>query len=237
MTVSNGADTSANTLTADAKLNFLRDYLIRSRFDALTDKGTLTQLYYAKIVACGGAISLAPTSIGAMALTLLPFVIFSLDFMHKKRFIEIFLRWEHVTTYCIPMARNLKGFWSKDEFKFLEEQVVELKDQLASEEGLSRAILAIAASALSAPAFVITAERFFHAPKRYAIPLMILWALIVLMMFWATFINSEKYRATYPKGSWSVPIGLLFAVGSFSLLSLAGYDIVTALEQALSPIR
>lgn len=230
----NGSEPSAHVLTADAKLNFLRDYLIRSRFDALMDKGTLTQLYYAKIVACGGAISLASTSIGAVTLTLLPFVIFSLDFMHKKRFIEVFLRWEHVTTYCIPMARNLKGFWPKEEFKFLEEQVVEIKDELASEEGLSRAILAIAVSALSAPAFVITAQRFFHAPNAYAIHLMAIWAFVIFIIFWASFINSKKYRETYPKGSWSVPVGLLFAVGSFSLLSKAGYDIVAALDLALA---
>lgn len=222
-------------LTEEAKLNFLRDYIVRARFDAMLDKATLTQLFYFKIIACGGALSMASTGTGVLVLMILPFVIFSIDFMHKKRFLEIFLRWENVVEQCIPAARGIEGFWTKDSFEFLEEHVVALKETLANEESVSRAVLATAVSGLSVPAFVLTAQRLFGAATSHTIPLMFCWLLVIAIVFHCSFIASDKYCKTYPNKSWSVPIGLAFITATLALLNLAGWDIVAALDRTLSP--
>ena len=130
-------------LTPDAKLNFIRDYIVRTRFDIMQDKATLTQLFYTKLVVAGGALSLLPTKAGVIAITLLPFIIFILDYMHKKRFLEIFARWQHSVDQCVKAARGIEGFWSKEQFEFFEEQILTKKEELAAEESLSRALLAL----------------------------------------------------------------------------------------------
>ena len=223
-------------LSDDAKLNFLRDLMVRTRFDIMQDKESLTRLFYAKLITVGGALSLVPTEAGALAVLFLPFIVIWIDHMHKKRVLEVFARWRHSAEQCVPAARKLEGFWADDEFRFFEEEVVRDKDALIREEAWSRGWLTLAAFVLSAPVFVIVTHRFLGTSLSYGISLMAAWAVVVFEVLWAAFLSSEKFQDTYPYKSWSIPIGLGIAVGIFALLSVVGFDVVELMSRVFPAV-
>jgi hypothetical protein len=211
----------AMSLSEEAKLNFLRDYIVRNRFDAMLDKATLTQLFYMKLLVFGGALSLIPTRVGVLALTLLPFVIMSLDHMHKKRFIEIFYRWEHSANECAKAAQKLSGFWTGDEFKFLEHDIVRKRTELSNEESWSRFFWLLGALCLSTPAFALTLHRFAGVPLAAGSDLMAGWSAFILIVVTLSFIRPPKFRDAYPAKGFSVPVGLIVIV---AFLRLTNWD-------------
>jgi uncharacterized membrane protein YhaH (DUF805 family) len=218
-------------LSEEAKLNFLRDYMIRSRYDAMQDKTALTQLFQAKLLILGGAIPVLGSKAGLLAAICLPFILISIDYLHKKRFLEIFARWDHSAEQCVKAARAIDGFWKPDEFEFLEERISRNKKTLADEESAIRLLVVLITLFVSAPAFALAVHKFCGVPLSMGIGLMLTWVLFVFIIFWVGFISSEKFQSTYPNNSWSAPVGLALLVGVSVLLRPLGFDVLDIFMQ------
>jgi hypothetical protein len=226
--------TPETPLSAADKLAFLRDYLVRTRFDVMQDKETLTKLFYAKIVLFGALSLMLVSRIGIFAVLFFPIVLFMIDFYHTKRFLEIFDRWNVLANHVIPQARKLPGFWSDKELQMLETIVWEKKKHLAKEEALVRWLAPTIASIAVIPLFAVIIIDTFRVPAKYSYVCFAIWATVLVAFALVLFcFRRHGFCGTYPFRSWIVPIAIVLAAGGLGFVEATNDQYVTKLYRTL----
>jgi hypothetical protein len=227
------AASSEVTLSPADKLAFLRDYLVRTRFDVMQDKETLTKLFYAKIVLFGALSLMLVSKIGIFAVLFFPVVLFLIDFYHKKRFLEIFARWDVLANHVVPQLRKLPGFWSANEFQMVETIVWGKKKHLTKEEALVRWLAPSIASIAVIPLFAIILIDTFRFPAEHSHVYFAIWAAVLVAFIMVLFCFRGEFARTYPLSSWIVPIAIVLAAGGLGYVEATNDQYVTKLYRAL----
>ncbi|SDK65999.1 hypothetical protein [Billgrantia gudaonensis] len=214
-------------LTSADKLAFLRDYIVRTRFDVMVDKQTLTQLFYLKLAVFAAAATALTSPVGTLAILALPIVLFTIDYLHRKRFCEIFRRWNYLRDHVVPRLRELEGFWNSETFRMLEQEIADAQTEISSEEAHIRWVTPVATGVLGLPLFPVLMIQTLQMDSRYAIVYMWLWAVVLTTFSLYFFCMNGQFKSTYPWQSRVLPVAFLVAALFFSTLQFSGvYDLV-----------
>lgn len=214
-------------LTAADKLAFLRDYIVRTRFDVMVDKQTLTQLFYLKLAVFAAAATALTSPVGTLAILALPIVLFTIDYLHRKRFCEIFMRWSYLRDNVEPRLREIEGFWSSEAFKMLEQEVADAQTKIASEEARIRWITPVTTGVLSLPLFPVFMIQVIQMGGRFTIGYIWLWAMVLTAFSCYFFCMNGQFKYTYPWKSRVLPVAFAVAALFFSAIQFgSSYDLV-----------
>ena len=174
------------------RLTFYKDYLLRARQDAMQDKTVLTQITYLKVVVFAALFSLLRSPSSSIGLSILPLVLFSLDYLHRSRFNEIFDRWHYAADVIIPKIRALAGH----EGDFLEERVSgrERQQDYTRSEGAVRTVMTSLGVVGTAPILGAYLAHAMSLNARQGAVISIIWCFLLLLVYVGLFVWQERYR-------------------------------------------
>lgn len=115
------------------ELGFLSDYLTQTRRDIIADKTTLSRIFTTKVLVIGSVAASFATKFSDLAVAVLPVVLFSLDFLYRKRLNEIMNRWQNLYCSIVPKIKELAPSFSAQEF-FFEDVVKTKRVEILNEE-------------------------------------------------------------------------------------------------------
>ena len=185
----------SQSISDSDKLAFLKDYLLRLRQDTMQDKAVLTQIVYLKVIVFAALFSLLRSPTATIGLVLLPIVLFSLDYLHRTRFNEIFDRWYFASTTLVPRIRALYG----EQFEFFETIVAAraLRGDYARAEGAVRAVMTALAVIGTIPIAGAYLSRALDLSDGHGALVSVAWSGFLLVVYGLLFGVSPRYRSTH----------------------------------------
>ncbi len=208
----------SDRVSASDRLAFLRDYLMRNRQDSMQDKTVLTQLTYTKVIAFSVMVSFMRTPAATIGLALLPIVLYSLDYLHRSRFNEIFDRWIYSAEKLAGPIRQML----ETETPLFEEVIVtrHKSGDFVRSEGFVRALMTGLSTAGTVPIVGAHAARIL--PGGSGATVSAIWCAVLALVYISLFSVRTRYKDTHmhPLAIPSVLVGMAL------LMAFAGDNII-----------